>query len=156
MATNNLPSPGEDGAFNPRLGVKDFFFYGNRVTGLSSVAPTATGIIQIDADADFYCVALTYQADIAGAALTEATNVIPLVNLLVTDSGSGKSFSNIALPIAAYLGDGKRPYRLIRPRVFGATSSIQLAYTAFVAAGTTYNITLVMHGYKRYLGLRGS
>lgn len=144
----------EDGAFNPRTGNKDFFWYANRVTGLSSVAPNATGIIQIDADADFYCVALSYQADIAAAIITESTNVIPLVNLLITDSGSGKNLSNIPIPLPTYAGDGKRPYRLIRPRVFGATATIQLGYTAYVAAGTTYSITLVMHGYKKYLGVR--
>lgn len=143
-----------DGAFNPRVGNKDFFWYAVRVTGLSSVAPNATGIIQIDADADFYCVAMTFQADIAAATLTEATNVIPLVTLLITDSGSGKNLSNVPIPIAAFMGDGKRPYRLIRPRVFGATATVQLGFVAYVAAGTAYNITTVMHGYKKYLNVR--
>lgn len=146
-----VQTPNVDGAFNPRVGNKDFFWYSARQTGLSSVAPTGTQLINIDADADFYAVAMTYQADIAVAALTENTNVIPLVNLLITDTGSGKALSNNAIPIPAFMGDGKRPYRLIRPRVFAASSTIQLGFTSYVAAGTTYNITIVFHGYKVYI-----
>jgi hypothetical protein len=138
--------------FNPRVDNADVFWYGARVTGLSSTATTGTSIINIDADSDFYCVALSYQADIAAAALTEQTNIIPLVNLLITDTGSGKSLSNVTLPMGTYMGDGKRPYRLPAPRVFLSNATIQLNYTSYVAAGTTYNITTVLHGYKVYKG----
>lgn len=137
-------------AFNPRDGMEDYFWYANRVTGLSSVATTATGIINIDADSDFYCVAFSYQADIAGAILTESTNPIPLLTLQINDTGSGKSLSNVPLPIGTMAGDGKRPYRLVRPRVFLSNATVQLNWTAYQAAGTTYNITFVMHGYKVY------
>lgn len=135
--------------FNPRVNRDDVVWYGVRVTGLVLAAPTATGIINIDADSDFYCVAMSYQADIAGAALTEATNIIPLVTLQITDTGSGKSLSNIPMPIGAMMGDGKRPYRLPRPRVFLSNSTIQNNFTMFTAA-VTYNITILFHGYKVY------
>jgi hypothetical protein len=137
--------------FNPRENGSDYFWYSVRVTGLSSVAPTGIGIINLDADADFYCVALTYQADIAGAALTESTNLLPLVTVLLTDSGSGKALMNAPLLLPAMMGDGKRPYRLVRPRVFMANATIQMSFNAgFLAAGTTYNIQVVLHGYKVY------
>lgn len=137
--------------YDPRTNFRDQFFYAARVTGLSSVAPNGNSIINIDADADFYMTAMTYQADIAVATLTEATNVIPLVTLLITDTGSGRSLSNIAVPISTLMGDGKNPYRLPYPRKFASNATIQLAYTAYVAAGTTYNITTVLHGYKQYV-----
>jgi len=136
--------------FNPRENGSDYFWYASRVTGLSSVATTATGLINLDSDSDFYCIALSYQADIAGAALTESTNILPLVNLQITDTGSGKALMNTPVPLPALAGDGKRPYRLARPRVFLANATIQLGFTAYVAAGTTYNITTVLHGYKVY------
>lgn len=148
--SQSLAAPA-DGAFDPRVGNKDFFWYTNRVTGLSSAAPTANGVINIDADADFYLIALTYQADIAAAALTESANLIPLINLLITDTAAGKALSNNPVPLPAFMGDGKRPYRLIRPRKFAAAATIQLAYTSYVAAGTTYNVTTVFHGYKQYI-----
>lgn len=144
-------SPQPVTTFNPRENGSDYFWYQTRVTGLSSVATTATGIINLDADSDFYCVALTAQADIAGAALTESTNLLPLVTVLLTDSGSGKALMNGPLLIPAFMGDGKRPYRFVRPRVFMANATIQLSFNAgFLAAGTTYNIQVVLHGYKVY------
>ena len=137
--------------YNPRENGSDYFWYSTRVTGLSSVAPTSTGIINLDSDSDFYCIALTAQADIAGAALTESTNLLPLVTLQITDTGSGKALMNSPVLLPALVGDGKRPYRLARARVFLANATIQCAFNAgFLAAGTTYNIQLVFHGYKVY------
>jgi hypothetical protein len=137
--------------FNPRENGSDYFWYANRVTGLSSVALTATGIINLDADSNFYCVALTYVADIAGAAYTESTWLLPLLTLLITDTGSGKALMNQPLLMPGFMGDGKRPYRFVRPRVFLANASIQLSYNAgFMAAGTTYNAQTILHGYKVY------
>lgn len=137
--------------FNPRENGSDYFWYQTRVTGLSSVALAATGIINLDADSNFYCCALTYVADIAGAAYTESTWLLPLLTILITDSGSGKALSNGPLLIPGMMGDGKRPYRFVRPRVFMANASIQLSFNAgFMAAGTTYNIQTILHGYKVY------
>ena len=137
--------------FNPRENGSDYFWYANRVLGLSSVAPVGSFIINLDADSNYYCCALTYQADIAGAALTESTNLLPLVTLLLTDSGSGKALMNTPLLLPAFMGDGKRPYRFVRPRVFMANASIQFSFNAgFLAAGTAYNIQVILHGYKVY------
>ena len=53
--------------------------------------------------------------------------------------------------IPAIMGDGKRPYRLVRPRVFMANASIQLSFNGgLMAAGTLYNISVTLHGYKVY------
>lgn len=144
------PTASDPGVFNPRNSNADYFWYSNRVTGLSSVSTTATGLINLDSDSDFYCVGMSYTADIAAAALTESTNVLPLITVLITDTSSGKALMNTPVPIPSIMGDGKRPYRFVRPRVFPANGTIQLAYTAYVAAGTTYNITVTLHGYKVY------
>lgn len=140
--------------FNPREMGADYFWYAATVAGLQSTAPTATSIINVDADSDFYCVALSYQAGILTgstvALLTEATNVIPAVYLQITDTGSGKALMNTPLPMGSFMGDGKRPYRLVRPRVFLSNATIQLNYTSYIVAGTIYQITTVLHGYKVY------
>jgi hypothetical protein len=141
-------------SFNPREGGADYFWYAATVTGLVSTAPNGTSIINVDADSDFYCVALTYNAVLLtatlGGLLTESTNVIPVVTIQITDTGSGKSLMNTPIPMGAIMGDGKRPYRLVRPRVFQSNATIQLNYVAFVVAGSTYQITTVLHGYKVY------
>lgn len=138
--------------FNPRETGSDYFWYTHpAISTLANTAPNATGLINLDADSDFYCIALSYQASIADAALTESGNVIPLVRVQITDTGSGKALMNTPISLAAMAGDGKRPYRLARPRVFLSNATIQIAYTSYVAAGTTYtDLQLVFHGYKVY------
>lgn len=135
---------------NPRVGNADYFWYGTRVTGLQSTAPNATSILNIDADSDFWCIGFSYQADIAGAALTEATNLVPLINLQINDTGSGKSLMNVPAPLTDIAGDGKHLYRLLRPRVFLSNASVQFNWTSYVAAGTVYNVSFTMHGIKVY------
>ena len=139
---------------DPRVSQEDYFFYAATVSGLASTAPSATSLINIDADADFLCTALSYQAVITAAGLgnlvTEATNVIPVVTLQISDTGSGKSMMNQPVPLGSIAGDGKRPYRLPRPRVFQSNATIQLSWLAYVVAGTTYQINFVMPGIKRY------
>jgi hypothetical protein len=146
---NNMPP-----VFNPREGNEDYFFYAATVTGLQSTAASATSIINIDADSDFLCTALSYQAVITtaglGALVTEATNVIPVVTLQINDTGSGKSLMNQPVPLGSIAGDGKRPYRLPRPRVFQSNATVQLNWLAYVVAGTIYQINFVMHGIKQY------
>lgn len=137
--------------FNPRENGSDYFWYQASVAGLSTVAPAQNAIINLDADSDFYCVALTTISDIAGAAYTESTQPVALARVLITDTGSGKALSNGPLTIGAMTGDGKRPYRFVRPRVFIANATIQLAFSVgTMAAGTTYNIQMIFHGYKVY------
>lgn len=140
--------------FNPRENGSDYFWYTHAaISTLASTAPTASGQINLDADSDFYCVALSYQCSIADAALTESSNVIPLVRVLITDTGSGKALMNTPISLGALAGDGKRPYRLVRPRVFLSNATLQFNYTSYVAAGTTYSdLQLVLHGYKVYRG----
>ncbi len=136
--------------FDPQADGSDVMFYATNVQGLASTAPNGSSLIQIDSGVDFYWVASTYQADLAGAAQTESTAVIPLVNVLINDTGSRKNLQNIAFPVSSIAGPGERPYRLIRPRLFRASSTINFTWTSIVAAGTTYaNLFLVMHGYTR-------
>lgn len=137
--------------FNPRENGSDYFWYQAVIAGLSTAAPNQNAIINLDADSDFYCVALTTITDIAGAAYTESTQPVNLGKLLITDTGSGKALSNGPLTLGAFTGDGKRPYRFVRPRVFIANATIQLAFSSGnMAAGTTYNIQIIFHGYKVY------
>lgn len=136
--------------FDPNTDGSDIMFYATNVQGLASTNTVGTSQIQIDSGVDFFWVASTYQADLAGAAQTESGLVIPLVNVLINDTGSRKNLMNTAFPVSSIAGFGERPYRLIRPRLFRASSTINFAWTSIVAAGTTYtNLFFVMHGYVR-------
>lgn len=136
--------------FDPQADGSDVMYYATNAQGLASTNPSVNTLIQIDSGVDFYWVASTYQADIAGAIQTESSAVVPLVNVLINDTGSRKNLQNIAFPISSIAGPGERPYRLIRPRLFRASSTINFTWTSIVAAGTTYaNLFFVMHGYTR-------
>lgn len=138
--------------FQPTNTKTDMFWYPTSVAGISSVAPAGSSLINLDADSYFYCVALTCTASIAGAAFTESTAPLPLVAVQIQDTGTGKYLMAGGVLIPGLFGDGKRPYRLPRPRVFNPNGTINFTYDGtLLAAGTTYQIQLVLHGYKQYL-----
>lgn len=146
--SNRAFAPGRsDSAIPP--GPRDQYFYSAYVASLASGA-SATPVIQVSADSDFYCTALTYFADVAGAAQTDSTRVIPVATLLITDTGSGRQLMDRAQPFGAIFGDGTNPYRLISPRLFQRSTSIQCQIANY-SAGTTYaNLYVVFHGFKLY------
>lgn len=148
----STPAPQGPQVFNPRANNSDYFWYAAAVAGLSSAAPQGTALINLDADSYFYCVALTAVTNIAAAAYQESTAPLPLVALQITDSSTGKALMNTPILIPGFMGDGKRPYRFVRPRVFQPNGTIQLSFTSQVAAGTTYGIQVIFHGYKVLLG----
>ena len=135
--------------FDPRTDGSDYYWYVTNISAGLAAAGVANTSIQIDNGTDFYWLATTYQADLAGAALTESGNIIPLVTVLINDTGSSRNLMNVAVPLPALAGDGKRPYRLIRPRLFRANSVINFTWTNY-SAGTTYSdLYFTMHGYRR-------
>lgn len=143
---NNMSAPN---IFDPRTDGSDYYWY---VANVPNLAPGATGnqAIQIDAGTDFYWIATTIQADIGAGALEESTDIIPLVTILINDTGTSRNLMNAPVPLGSICGDGKRPYRLVRPRLFRANSIINLTMVSYVAAGTTYgNLYLTLHGYRR-------
>jgi hypothetical protein len=138
--------------FDPQADGSDIMFYATNVQGLSNGSPNGQSTIQIDSGVDFYWFATTMQADLVGAAQTESGIVIPLVNVLINDTGSRKNLQNIAIPVASIAGFGERPYRLIRPRLFRASSTINFTWTAITASQTYTNLFLTLHGYVRPKG----
>jgi hypothetical protein len=129
---------------------RDYFFYVVNVATLSVALPQVSTPLQIENDSDFFWIASSYQANLAGATLTEDSNIIPLISLEMQDTGSGRYFQNAPVPLTAIAGDGKRPYRLIRPRRFGANTTINMKWTNNVVGATVYTFAFVLHGYKIY------
>jgi hypothetical protein len=143
--------------FDPRTDGSDYYWYVvNNPTGTAFAAGvTVNGSIQIDNGTDFYWIATSYQADIAGGALTESGNLIPLVTMLINDTGTSRNLMNNAIPLPAIAGDGKRPYRLVRPRLFRANSVINFTFANY-SAGTTYtDLYVTLHGYRRLVQAPG-
>lgn len=118
----------------------------------TSLAPagTATTTVSIQSDADFVCEQIAYMVDIAGAAQTDSTRIIPLVRILLNDTGSGRNLSDIAIDLSAFAGYGSLPFILPVPRRFAARSTIQCVFTNYSAAETYANVRLYLIGYKAW------
>lgn len=126
--------------------LRDFFVY--EVNFLALLAGTqATGNINIQADSDFELNKLALFADIAGAAQTYETRVVPLVNLQITDSGSGRNLLEPDVPAPNIFGRGELAFILTNPKTFSSKSTITITATNFSAA-TDYNLRLSFIGTK--------
>lgn len=127
----------------------DFFTYTLSATTLAA-AGTATSTVNIQADADFVCTQFCVMADVAGAAQTTSSIVVPLVRALINDTGSGRNLSDVAVDLSAIGGTGQLPYILPVARRFSARSTIQCTFTNYSNATTYANVRLYLLGYKAW------
>lgn len=126
-----------------------FDYYTYLVPGTLAFAPgNLTQNLPIQADSNFILSKLSFAADIAAAAQTDSTRVLPLVKVQISEVGTSL-FSDF-IPLVALAGDGRLPYVLPVARQFAANSSITVQLTNYAAA-TTYNLYFVLHGWKEYL-----
>lgn len=118
-------------------------------TGRVAVAAAASVSFQLNvpAEADFEAIKLTGFSDVAGAAVTYSTRPVPNVNILITNTGSGRQLMNVAVPFFALFGSGEKPFILPQPMVFSARSVIQIQFTSFEAVNAN-NIQLDFNGNK--------
>lgn len=128
--------------------ISDFYVYETDFAAIAAGA-TVTNTINIQADADFVVQKLTYFADLAAAAQTDSGRVIPLVSVLITDTGSGRQLMSSAVPVPNIFGTGEIPYILTQPKIFAARSNIQIQVSNFSAA-TAYNLKLSLIGVKQF------
>lgn len=154
MGNPNSPQPaGAQGRspflsfLSPSANQIDITFYTTSI--VVTAGQTLPSQINIDAGNDFYWFATSYEADLAGSAYdaTAHVPVLPLVNVLITDTGSQRQLMNAPLPITTIAGDGKLPYRLLLPRLFKGNSVIQFSWTSFEAS-LADTIRLTMHGFR--------
>lgn len=143
--------------FDPRSDGSDYYWYvANWAAPLAPGASTNTQI-QIDAGTDFYWIATTHFADLQGGDQTWDSFELPLVTVLINDTGASRNLMNAAVPIPALSGSGLMPYRLVRPRLFRANSVVNFTFTSYAAGGgdTYTNIYLTLHGYRRLVQAPG-
>jgi hypothetical protein len=127
--------------------LRDFFTYVvNFNPGPAAGLPAST-TIQVQADSDFELQKLAFFADIALAAVTESTRVLPLVTIQLTDQGSGRQIFSLPVPIPAIMGDGRIPFILPTTKIFVANSAIGVDIANYSSA-TTYNIRIALIGAK--------
>lgn len=126
----------------------DFFVYETDFSGLAAAA-SASNSFTVQQEADFILTKINVTADIAGGAITESTRIIPLVTVLINDTGSGRNLMSQAIPIPNLFGSGGLPFILPRQRIFVASSVVNVTVSNY-SAGTTYNLRLSFIGEKAF------
>lgn len=129
-------------------GPRDFYSYTQRAVIAGVVGTTVPLVYQIEADSYFYWNAISFQADTALAALTDSTNIVPLVTVVFLDSGSGRQLMANPVPLNCIAGYNGGPFRFPKPRRFAPTS--QITATLVNYAAVAYNISLCLSGFKVY------
>jgi len=71
------------------------------------------------------------------------------VDLEMQDTGSGRNFQNAPLPLTCIAGDGKRPFRLVRPALWRQHHD-QHEVDQPSRGRHRYRIRFVLCGYKIY------
>lgn len=126
----------------------DFFIYELDVASIANGASQNVNIT-IQADSDFCLVKLGITADIAGAAQTSSTQIVPLCTINIVDTGSGRQIFSAPVAIPSLFGNGQLPFILPVPRLFKARSNIAVALANYSNA-TTYALRMAFIGFKRF------
>jgi len=132
---------------NEIFGVRDFFVYEIDFPALAAAGGTANGSFTVQADSNFLWEDACFFADVAAAAQTNDTRVLPLVTCSIQDGGSGRKLMAAQVPIPSIFGYGSEPYHLPTPRFFRAQTQVIIDVTNFSAA-TIYNLRLSFIGTK--------
>lgn len=112
-------------------------------------AASVTGNFLVDASSPWLWVSQSYQADVAGAAVTVSTRPAPNVVCLITEAASNRQWMNGPVPIPSIFGVSGLPYMLPQPRLLPGNSNVQIQVTNYDAASVP-NIRLTFHGYRFY------
>jgi hypothetical protein len=129
-------------------GPRDFYSYTQRATSIAAGGTTSL-TFQIEADSYMYMNALMYQVDEAAADITYSTNPLGLITIVLFDSGSGRQLMANPTPVSCIMGDGRHPFRLPKPRRIAPTAQMTATLVNY-SAGTTYNISVCLSGFKVY------
>lgn len=128
--------------------VEDFFVYEVDTLALAAGASIPVNV-PIQADSDFKLSKISQFCDIALAAQTISTQVLPMITLQLTDTGSGRSLFSAPVPLANIAGTGQFPFILPIIRIFKARSNITVTLTNYSAA-TAYNVHVSLIGTKLF------
>jgi|SRR6185436_9699472 len=133
----------DDGAYLK----KDFFTYPTFVAENTTLAGNAstTSTFNVDGDSDFFWTKFAYFAmDNDGAFVAS-----PLVDIVVTDTTSGRDLMSSQVPLTSIGGTGQLPFILPVERFIAAKSTIKVSYYN-VGAVTLSRLRLSFIGIKAF------
>lgn len=105
--------------------------------------------VNIQADADFLILNQTFRADSLNASYNSGAVPQPGVIVTVSDTGSGMSWMDQAVPVPALFGTGQFPYVLPEPKLVLAKATLQVL-ASNTDQTTGYNLRLMFNGVKLF------
>lgn len=134
--------------------VLGFFVYPMPVMAVAPAA-RAQAEIQIEAATDFWWIKSAYIADVAGAAQTDATRIVPNVDVQLTTTGADRTLAQDFTPIPSWFGSQGLPFVLPFAQLITANSILKANIISREAA-ITLNIRLLFIGWKDYGEMRAA
>lgn len=126
---------------------KDFFTYETFIPESGSLAGggSTQSTFNIDGDSDFFWLKFAVSAQDDSAVLV----AVPLVDIIVTDTTSGRDLMNGQVPIGSIAGTGQLPFILPVERFMSAKSTIKVQYFN-VGTVTLSRLRLAFIGIKAF------
>lgn len=135
---------------NKPMAVTEFFTYSTTFQTLAANT-SQTNAIQIQANSHFEVKKLAFVCFYGvGVADTNTTLAIPAVSVLITDTGSGRQWSDQAIQLTSMFGTGMLPAILPTPRILPAASQITVQVNNLFTGQAISLLTLGFVGRKVY------
>lgn len=99
---------------------------------------TQTLTVNISAIADFVLLGLSHRATVGAEVDTISDKPAPQVNILLTDSGSGEQYMNVATDIENYSSNGQYVRGLPYPRIISGKTTLQVQVANYGAETYSY------------------
>lgn len=137
-------------AQDPTRYVRAYSIYSLNLAAALNAGLSASASQKIDTSSQFVWVKGTYSCDLAGAAQTDSTRVIPLVTVQLTDTGSERQLFDVPQAIPAIFGTGEIPAILPVPYLFAKNAQISGLFANYSAATNYSRMQLTLIGYRVY------
>ena len=115
-----------------------------------AAAGTETPTVEFDQNSYFVWLRSTTSADLAGAAQTESSRVIPLVDVQLQDGGSDRDIFKTALRADDVAGIGQIPFVLPTPYLFVPNSTLNAELNNFSVVNYA-NFRFNLIGYRVFI-----
>lgn len=129
---------------------KMWFVYNIAITTALAAGSSTQGNFQVDKDSDFFWTKLSIHALVGGTSTDYSTVQAPDVSLTITNTSSGRNYSNNAVPALNIAGTANLPFILPMETYLPAVSLINVQF-ANVGSVTYSAINLSFIGYKAFL-----
>jgi hypothetical protein len=119
---------------------------------IQSALAASTGqqlTFNVAGDSDFFWTKFSVFALVGGAATTRSNDQLPAVTALITNTTTGRQYSNNPVPLANFAGNGQFPFILPMVVLWQAFATIQIALSNEGNAAYS-NLQLSFIGVKAY------